>query len=644
MAKDNSSNPLEDLIIESFRGGMNDEDPPHVIEDDQCVLMENVELFESTLGERRRGCESIDVTGSGLDGEETGVFLGTHLPTDATLLQSELWAAAVTYNDSFTLARRASATWSAITPPDSPQTTAVMHLMRSYSLHGKLFIAYPSNPAVDRLKVWDGTTFRFAGLAAVSDAPTAADTAVAGTFVDTRFYRVRIIEKDGDDKILRRSEPSPELTFVPGGTFDGAVVTMPTDDVNEGETHWEIEASNGDGNWYLISTIAIGTTTFTDNTDPSTDYAAFDLSADIGDYDLIPSIKFIKGDEDRLVFFGHWLDPQKDSRLSWTPVGAATGVGNDERTPLDTDNYLDLDWQDGGGATDMSTPIKGSFYCFKWQRIYKVQRSGIRTRAYDAYLIEPQNGAIAGSVVNGVDEYGRSAVYFIDPNQGPMRIGSAGLQPIKNLKGTWRRLNTTAEETVAHGVFYPDKQQIKWWISVDGNEAPSLLVTLHCDLVRSQADGTKRGWTIATGKIARAHASTVFPEAVTNELGATQLTYRPYIITGGVDDGVVLLRCDITNEDDTEVYRAHIISKPFIRKGLLNEWGAMESALLAAANDDTTVQISLKFIRDFGREESAEVITDFVPVNTEDPVIKYFDNLKMSEAKSIQVEIEDVLP
>lgn len=640
MARDNSEGELDDLIIESFRGGMNDEDPAHAIEDDQCVLMENVELFDSTLGERRRGCESIDMTDSDLvTGADHGVYLGTHLPEGAKISQAELWAASSNYNSFLKFARRSGATWFPVIPVDTPwDTYPVVYQVRSYSLHGKQFVAYKSD--VDRLHVWDGETFRRVGLAAPIAAPTAVDTGGAGTFADDRFYRVRFIEFDSD-VILRRSEPSEELTFTPSGSNTGAIVTRPAL-VNEGENYWELEASNGDGNWYIIATTPIGTTTATDTTQPSTDYADFELSADIGDYDLIPSVRLIKGDEDRLVFGGSFEDSKKDSRLSWTPPGAATGVGNDERSPLDTDNYLDLDWQEGGGLTDMSTPINGSFYVFKWQRIYKAQRSGIRTRAYNAYLLHPQNGAIPGSVVNGVDEYGRSAVYFIDPNQGPMRIGSAGLQPLKNLRGTWRRMNTASEKVICHGVFYPDKCQVRWWIPVDGAVGPTLEVILQCDLVRSQADGTKRGWTIATGGIARCNASTTFPEAVTNELGSTQLSYRPYTITGG-DDTVKILRCDIGNDDDGEEYKAHIISKPFIRKGLLNQWGAMEGALMASANDDPDIQLAVRLIRDFGRETTADkVVTNFLPVSDEDPVIKVFDNLSMSESKTIQIEFEEL--
>ena len=52
MAKGATNN----FVINSIRGGMNNQDPPQALPDDQAVLLENVEFFYSTLGERRLGC------------------------------------------------------------------------------------------------------------------------------------------------------------------------------------------------------------------------------------------------------------------------------------------------------------------------------------------------------------------------------------------------------------------------------------------------------------------------------------------------------------------------------------------------------------------------------------------------------------
>ena len=79
-----------DLVIPTLQGGQNDQDPKHILPDDQCVLAENVEFFFSTLGERRRGMASVDITSSGLDAEAAIVHLGMYSPTLGTPADSVL--------------------------------------------------------------------------------------------------------------------------------------------------------------------------------------------------------------------------------------------------------------------------------------------------------------------------------------------------------------------------------------------------------------------------------------------------------------------------------------------------------------------------------------------------------------------------
>src|SRR5581483_9241133 len=57
-----------DLAIGNWRGGQNDTDPAIAIQDDQVQLARNVEFFLSMLGERRAGCDPIDLTGAGFGG------------------------------------------------------------------------------------------------------------------------------------------------------------------------------------------------------------------------------------------------------------------------------------------------------------------------------------------------------------------------------------------------------------------------------------------------------------------------------------------------------------------------------------------------------------------------------------------------
>jgi hypothetical protein len=66
----------------------------------------------------------------------------------------------------------------------------------------------------------------------------------------------------------------------------------------------------------------------------------------------------------------------------------------------------------------------------------------------------------------------------------------------------------------------------------------------------------------------------------------------------------------------------------------------MTAALLALPVDDPGTTLNVRFIRDFGKEVNS-VVTDLVPENNENTVIKVFDNLDMSSMKTLQIEISD---
>lgn len=639
----------QSLIIEDIRGGMDDQTPPHLLPKNRCVLARNVEFFLSSLGERRLGSAALDLTGSGLDSFDTIVHLNTFQPEFADIWDSELWAVSATEGGSFQFAHRVGSTWSPITPFDDLLTASPdVYRIRSVSLHGKFFIAYPSGQT--RLHVWDGTTFRRAGLAAPVLAPTAIDEG-SGAYTDTRIFRVRFIVKSGST-ILLRSEPSPELTFTPSGTGAGATVTRPAQ-VFEGETDWELEASDGDGNFYIIATVPIATTTYNDETQPATTYAdAGDLSADLGEYALFPSVRFLLADEDRLIGLGDFDDPTHGSRISWSPVSNAIGVGNDERLPTDTNNFIDLDWMEGGNFTGASKPNNGSFYAFKHLRIYKVQRTYTDVNeAYDSYLLTTANGAVYGSVVDGMDEYGRACTYFLDPQSGPCRISSGGLQYMRGLRNTWAtKFNGYAQKIAAHGVYYPDKQQVKWWIATGTSDTPTYILTVQVNSVESGSGETWGGFSVADGALATAYCSTIVPEPVKDSVtGALTLVMRPY---SGHTSSMYIQRDDVGSTDAGTTYKALILTRPEMPSTLINWWGAMMGALLAEANSDRTVRVQLSFIRDFGTEQSSPIITDLRPhvispvgvpeeLGSENPVIKRFDHMVMSEATAIQLQIED---
>lgn len=623
-----------DLTILDISGGIDETESPHLLPDNKCVQAENVEFFFSSLGERRLGCESVNLSGSGLDSENIIVHLGTHLPSLERFVDTQLFAVGCTRDISVTIAHRANGIWSAITPVDAilPTTPDVLRI-KSASVHNKWFVAYKS--AVNRMHVWDGTRLRPCGVG--QPATPAVANSGTGALTGDRIYRVRFVVKDSENTVILRSNPTDEVAWTPNGVSSGVLIFRP-DLIGEGETHWEIEGSNGDGNFYVLATIEIATTSYIDTVADPLNFADGTLSEDAGDYDLIPSARFVVVDQDRVIFGGSYEDPEKDSRISWTPVWGAPGVGNDERIPVSTDNFEDLDWMVGGGLTGVSDPINGSFYVFKHSRIYKLQRTGQLTGAYAAFLLSATRGALEGSVVNGVDEYGRGCVYFLDPQAGPARVSSGGLQFMTGLRTTWLTVNSDADMVVSHGVYYPDKQQVHWWLATQYSHSPNLKIISQITEIRSSEDGTTGGWTTANGTIATAWCSCVLPELVQDlSTGSAIISFRPY---GGFQTPNFIQRLDVGQDDNGNKYRAVIKTKPYIMGGLLNKWGGMASALMATSVTDPSVEINIKMIRDFG-VESTQITTNFLPLKSEDIVIKRFDDSRMSDATAIQIEFSD---
>ena len=113
------------------------------------------------------------------------------------------------------------------------------------------------------------------------------------------------------------------------------------------------------------------------------------------------------------------------------------------------------------------------------------------------------------------------------------------------------------------------------------------------------------------------------------------LSERPFI---GLTAPDYIQRCDTESTDAGHAYVATIRTRPYLVTGLLGRWGAMSAALLATANASSSVVV--KLIRDFGLETKT-ITTSLAPEGSETQVIKFFDDLAMSEAHSIQVEFTD---
>lgn len=635
-------------------GAFDDNSPPTSLPADVCTIAENVEFYFSTLGERRAGCTAINLPAS-ITGDaaiNAVTWMGVHYPTNS-LGAIELWALGQSLTAANNvLTHNVMGAWTTIVPTDAITTTYTSGYgpgVRGSSLHGKFYLAHKS--AQDRLHVWDGTTLRRTGLIAPTLAPTGADTGV-GAFATIRYYRVRFTTVSGS-VVLRRSEPSPVLSFTPSGAGTGVVVTRPAL-INEGETNWELEASTDNANFYRVASTAVGTTSVTDSVAFATGYASTGtLSELLTAYTVIPSGKYMSTDADRLLIGGSWETPAYGSRIWWTPVLGATGVGNDERLDMTVNPFIDLDGFEGGDLTGLSQSINGYLYAFKWSHIYKIIRKGQLTNAYEAIPVTKARGAFPNSLVEAVDQSGNPALYFLDPLVGPMRIGIYGLEWLgRDLRTLWGRVNQNAT-IPAFGVFYQQKNQVHFWVAVDGSDHPNEKIVVHTDSIVSDSNGARRGWvTVPVGnRIADAYCACMFSENI-DSIDIRSFNQTPFIGKAkwnvlGSQITNVIQRCDVGTTDafstgDTSAYYyAKIQTRPFSPLSLLNKTGLLSGTLLVAAASSPANDVHVQAIKDYGIETKT-IGVDLFPAGNETVLVKKLDNLNFAELSTIQLAFGDL--
>lgn len=650
---DNLINQSGAFELASLRGGIDDTTPLIALAPDACTVAENVEFVHSMLGERRKGCVPITLPASfGAANLQQVSWMYRHLPVNDQG-QAELWALAQSQTLNVSqLSRRQTAAWQDISPDDAIDVSGTNgHRLSAQSLHGKLFLAYNNQAALDRLHVFDGTFLRRTGLAQPS-APTAGNTGAGAYAAVLRYYRVRYIILDGSNKIQARSEPSTSISFTPSGSGTGVLITKPAS-ITEHETHWEIEASTDNVNFYRLSQVVVGTTTYTDSA-ATTTYSSNPLSATIGDYTLIPSGKFLSVDADRLLIAGSWTNSNEASRVRWTPVLADPGDANDERLALSTSPFLDLDGFEGGDITGMSRAVNGYIYVFKQSHIYQLQRTGIRSNAYEAIPITKARGALLGSLVEAIQQDGQPALYFLDPNVGPCRLGSNGLQWCgRDLQQTWKRVNVNAK-VPCHGVYYNLNRQLHFWIAVDGSDYPNFKIVLHVNEMRDTEEGGRRGWvTVSKGsRIATAHCSCMFSDNIDSTTDPRDFTLVPLIgkelwTVGGNNIIQYIQRCDTggldadSTGDTASKYFATVKTKPFALAGLFNQIEVKAGALLLQSSSSPTGQVLVQAIRDLGKE-TKQVAAQFYTTGSESHVVAQLNDLNFSEIYALQLALGDL--
>ena len=373
--------------------------------DQTPVASANGAFVGNNVLEMRQGMLLEDLTGSGFTGPV--MWIGRFVTNEGV---EETWAAA---NNGGTpaLARKVSSVWTPVAFSDVPNAANLI-FMQGVGMNGKFFLAYDSD--VNRLHVWDGTALRRVGLVAAA-APTAPPTGGAGATV-TRSYRQRHVAIVGG-AVVRRSEPSPAATI----TDKLNIVVTRGALSNNGETHWELEAADAaTGPWYLLATIPIATTTYTDTnaTIPTTT-----PSDPLGTYDPPPSAKYLATDGLSLIMGGSWETAAaagetfpKHNRVWYTPPLGTTDAGDDERILNTQDVHGWTDVGDAGPITALQGPVYGETYITKKTTVAKLTPTGNVDAPYALTIITNAVGCVDQRLMTMGEVAGTPAILFADSN------------------------------------------------------------------------------------------------------------------------------------------------------------------------------------------------------------------------------------
>jgi hypothetical protein len=576
------ADPKARAVLADLRAGRNAYDPAWAIADEECADAVNVDFHKARIGNKRGGMSAPSWTNVTRTGTTSSLY--RHVPTtDETL--AELWAvddAATPIIERLT----GGLAWAAPTLKDAPTGNGWDFTFAS--LNGKLFMAYKS--AVNRLHVWDpvSNSVRRTGLAATA-APTAANTG-AGTYAAVlRYYRQRSTVQIAGVTV-RRSEPSPSVTFTPSGTGTHARVTQAAV-INEGETHWEVEASTDNVTFYRIATVLIATTTYDDNA-LTTTYSAGTLSATTGTYTLQKSYKFLAADQNRLLGFGAYTATDKQNRIEFSAVLGSLDVGDDERVDTSLVNsYLDLDENDSGVPTGLCGPVFGGYFAFKDRQVWQLTPTGTTSLPYRQQAISKSIGAVAHyAIARGDDALGNSALYWMS-HRGPYRWSILGLEYLGRgiedfIQGPTATIFLAATKVVARTLYHADKRQVWCWVATGSSNDPNQLF-----LYDVQTGGWSR---VPTGDLlANVRCATLFA----NTLGAAMSRdLKPYVgQTGAVTR---LWKADTGTDDNGTPYQAYVVTKA-LEPGGPGFYGSVGDAVLLA-KAGTSVTITATVTADFG--------------------------------------------
>lgn len=595
-----------------------------------CAEARNISLYQGGIGSKRAGSTAISVNNFS---EENALF---EFVPGQDLTASELFV--VDNSGTKQILRcAAGSSFSALTLKDNIATEA--YTFSVATLNGKCYMAYDST--VNRLHVFDPglstTTVRRAGMGTPA-APTGADDA-AGALSLTRSYKVAFTEQRSSVTV-RRSELSPVLTRTIT-LKAGSTITKPAS-ISESETHWELYASDtATGTFYLMATTAVGTTTYDDTASAITTTTA---EPTVGSNTPFPSVKFLGTTGSRLYGLGVWestagdsLSP-KNGRFFFGPVLDSSSVHDDERINNTTSLQGWIDLARNAGSPDRGVtnrPVNNVIYAFQADTHYGLIPTESDTTPYRRVTYSGVGAVSNQSIVIADAHDGSSAVYFLDPVRGPYTQGGKfGLKWCgKDVKDVWDTFNRDATTLTAWGLWFPDRNQVKWWIAINGSNTPNFVLTLDVTEQFLDEDGDLRGgFTTEDGNWAAAMCGCLFSTTMSATRSRTRV---PYV---GRTSATEILRYDesVTSDNGT-TFQAYTTSGALAAETHLFE--LQRSYLRAGASSGVSIQQSL--VRNFGDETARTSTVSLTASGSETTVLRKFEDAALQDADAVQVTLGD---
>lgn len=608
----------------------------------QVPLAENVDWYNTSVARKRTGVTAITsptmakiyLLSSGA--YDSGVSYGSGNEAEHTWFVYGLATGGSTVEFQYRSPGSGSS-WTTMTLVDAGSTTlANLYTAFGVFFNGKWFVTYAESSPSHRLHVYESrnsTKKLYRVGLATPGALTVADTASAGSYPAVlRYYKIAWTMQTAGVTLLR-SDYSAVSSFTPSGTKTGALITRPTAP-SEGETHWEVYGSADGAIYYLLSTIAIGTTTYTD-TALVTTYSNNTVAEDAGTYTQLHNPLVLGVDDNRLLMAGSRADATLASRLWWTPVVGSEGAGDDQRWVNTTaqKNYLDLDPYECGDVTAIGAPLFGTTYVFKQRRIYKLVRTGDVAAPYVPVVVTSSVGCIRQhTVVYGEMQAGEPAIYWLDES-GPYRMSSAGLEWLgEALSARWRQFGLQR----AHGIYWPMRQQVWWWVYDYGIDTLTETGTAQEPNTVVVYDIRRASWAVYTGGIATSPTSAMHGLVDSSSTYKNSLTTVPHVVSNS-GSAVTIGQCYAGTTDFGTAFQASLTTRPLMTQGWMTNLGVTEVEVFG------TGRLSVGLVRDLGVETRAEVV-DLVPEADEARVWKKVEGVGVADAKMVQVQLQDEYP